>query len=232
MNKENSRVYIDSSLRSTISNQIVETSSLTIKEFCENAVSDHCKEIKGHTSSYRVMRKVIDYLTDMTGIDESIPSTNINPKLGNDRRNKEVRLEVHSDVKSTINSVEDDIGISHSKANAMCVLYHANEHTNEDPHSKRLDRKVNDMITELKRPLSPFHRILNDYFSLFYNEETKDIIQSNREQFNEFSNVYTNEFINSKAYSIVEKYYGSYTLDRTEQVIDRQSKFNIDKRKM
>lgn len=221
MNKENSRVYIDSSLRTTIKTDI---GAISVKDFCEKAIESEAQEISTYTSSYRIMRTLMDYLSDVDGIDIDIPSSNIDPRLGNGKRNKEVRIKLSEETKSNVNDIEDDIGVTHSKANAMCILFYADNILNDNsPVSNRLNRKTDSIKVEMKKPMEKLGSTLYKYFSLYYREITSDKIDNNKQEFKDFSIIYMNEFKNTYAYSTIEQRYGKKALNKTEKAIDEHS---------
>lgn len=203
-------------------------------EFVQKAVRRQASSISSLADGGQPARQLIRLFSQIRGIDEDVPEDNTEATIkGENVSDIPFSVELAGNPRGDLNDICDNTGRKRPAAVRRCIYWELKSLAQHTSIFQQWQEKcIVRTWTELQKGLIlPQHRCYEMLTRRFVNQiDTMEwLISLDPEPFNDFAEVYTSNFIESRSYELLKEKYGGSTFTDVENAIEEQTDFSIER---
>ncbi|UWG48191.1 hypothetical protein HSRCO_1912 [Halanaeroarchaeum sp. HSR-CO] len=222
---EKAQYRLDKDAYNLIKYEIVEETDLdSVADFVRIAVSQHAGNLAQEAKGGRLALSLTRRLSNIRGIEESVNQESADAITFRDNElEKSLTVNLSTKSLSKLGELQDETGLTLSEAIRACVYAQLGNMAESDDIRKDGDaleavRAWSEVKTRLEEPINGFYHVLFKRFEL-QRAQTRYFIETDRGAFNDFAEMYKQDFIDSPGYEKIANHYGESTLNTVENFV-------------
>jgi hypothetical protein len=203
-----------------------------VADFTRQAISNQSPQLAQSAGGGMIAKRLILLLSDIRGIDEKIPDSNVRASIKDEDFSKSLTVSISNEVAKKFGKLTDETMLSTSAAVRYCMfgeLYEYDQSCDalENWMSEEIARTWSGIRTTIAKPVHHLYYVLGKRFT-HQREITLHFIQKDPLPFQHFAEAYKSDFYRSNCYTGIVSKHGDHVLNSVENTIEEYTEISFD----